>query len=142
MARSIGEEFLILSFEFLVGRKPEGTPARLAAEKLLSDVHDRPTAIFAASDVMALELIGVARSRNLRIPQDLSVIGFDDNPINVYSPVKLSTVLQPLAEMGRLGLEHLSQIAAGQMKVPVKITLATRFIERDSVREISPKEQR
>ena|SRR3989338_1910610 len=115
------------------------TPARKSAEKLLR-LKNRPTAVFAASDVMALELLDEAKKQSVRVPDELSVIGFDDNPLNVYSPVKLSTVLQPLAEMGRLGLEHLSQISLGQMKVPVKITLATKFIERESVREISPKE--
>ena len=115
------------------------TPARKSAEKLLR-LKNRPTAVFAASDVMALELLDEAKKQNVGVPDELSVIGFDDNPLNVYSPVKLSTVLQPLAEMGRLGLEHLSQISLGQMKVPVKITLATKFIERESVREISPKE--
>ena len=55
------------------------TPARNAAQKLLS-MKNRPTAIFAASDVMAMELIDVATSLNIRVPEELSVVGFDDNP--------------------------------------------------------------
>ncbi len=107
------------------------TPAREAAMKLLG-LKDRPTAIFAASDVMALELIDVAKKSKIRIPEDLSVIGFDDNPINIYSPVKLTTVNQPISEMGRLALENLNQISQGLARLPVKIMLDTKLIKRDS----------
>ncbi|OGX06977.1 MAG: hypothetical protein A2Z88_04205 [Omnitrophica WOR_2 bacterium GWA2_47_8] len=111
------------------------TPARDAAKKILK-LKDRPTAIFAASDVMALEVIDVAKSLNLKVPQDVSVIGFDDNPINSASSVKLTTVAQPLAEMGRVGVETLHQISLGKAKLPAKTILETRFIKRDSVKEI------
>lgn len=108
------------------------TPARAAAQKLLK-AKNRPTAVFAASDVMALELIDVARSLNLRVPQDVSVVGFDDNPLNATSSVKLSTVSQPLVEMGRLGAEHLSRIRQGKERLPLKIVLPTHLIKRASV---------
>ncbi|MDP2939043.1 MAG: substrate-binding domain-containing protein [Candidatus Omnitrophota bacterium] len=107
------------------------TPAREAAMKLLG-LKDRPTAIFAASDVMALELMDVAKKSKINIPEDLSVIGFDDNPINIYSPVKLTTVSQPISEMGRLALENLNQISQGKARIPVKIMLETKLIKRDS----------
>ena len=109
------------------------TPARVSAEKLLK-LKNRPTAIFAASDVMALEVIDEAKKQGMRVPEDLSVIGFDDNPLNIYSPVKLSTVLQPIVEMGRLGLEHICQISSSLGRPPVKMLLETKFIGRDSVK--------
>ncbi len=112
------------------------TPARKSAEKLLN-LADRPTAIFAASDVMALELIDVARSFNIRIPEDLSIIGFDNNPISFNNSIKLTTVNQPLVEMGRLGVENLYQITHGQARLPVKILLATEFIERNSTEQLN-----
>ncbi len=111
------------------------TPARLAAEKLLK-LKERPTAIFAASDVMALEAIDAAKKMNLRVPEDLSVIGFDDNPLSATSPVGLTTVAQPLVEMGRVGAENLFQIIQGKAKLPVKIVLPTRLIKRESVAKI------
>ncbi|MBI5416131.1 MAG: substrate-binding domain-containing protein [Candidatus Omnitrophica bacterium] len=114
------------------------TPARLAAQKLLK-AKNRPTAVFAASDVMALELIDVARSLKLRVPQDLSVVGFDDNPLINSSSVKLSTVSQPLVEMGRLGAEHLSRISQGKEKLPLKIILPTYLIKRESVAKATTK---
>lgn len=107
------------------------TPARLAAQKLLK-VKDRPTAIFAASDVMALEVIDVARQLNILVPDELAVVGFDDNPFNTTSPVPLTTVSQPLAEMGRLGAENLSQISRGKAKLPLKIVLPTKLMKRAS----------
>ncbi len=107
------------------------TPARLAAQKLLK-AKDRPTAIFAASDVMALEVIDVARQLNISVPGELAVVGFDDNPFNATSPVKLTTVSQPLVEMGRLGAENLSLISRGKAKLPLKIVLPTKLLKRAS----------
>jgi len=103
--------------------------ARLAAMNLLK-LKNPPTAIFAASDIMALEVIDVAKSYNLLIPKELSVVGFDDNPINVYSPIGLTTVSQPLMEMGRIAVEKLDQIVLGKLKTPVKVFLGTKLIKR------------
>ena len=107
------------------------TPARLAAQKLLK-LKNRPTAVFAASDVMALELIDVARSMNIKVPDELSVVGFDDNPFNSTSTIPLTTVSQPLLDMGRTGAENLSLISQGKVKLPVKIVLPTKLIKRVS----------
>ena len=115
------------------------TPAREAAHKLLK-LKSRPTAIFAASDVMALELMDVARSYKLRVPQDISVVGFDDNPLNVNSSVRLTTVAQPLVEMGRVGTEELNQISLGKAKLPVKIMLPAKLVVRQSTSRCEFKE--
>ncbi len=107
------------------------TPARVAAQKLLK-LKNRPTAIFAASDVMALEVMDIAKANNIKIPEELSVVGFDDNPLNINSPVRLSTVFQPLIEMGRLGTERLRDVSLGQAQLPVKMVLSAKLIERKS----------
>jgi len=111
------------------------TPARNAAKKLLN-LKNRPTAVFAASDVMALELMDVAKNMGLRVPEDLSVIGFDNNPLASSSPVSLTTVFQPLTEMGRLGAENLSRISLGKAALPVKLTLPTKLIKRKSITQV------
>ena len=111
------------------------TPARKAAEKLLT-LKDRPTAIFAASDVMALEVIDEAKKQNIKIPDQLSIAGFDNNPICAWSSIALSTVAQPLVEMGRLALEHLNEIVTKKSRIPVKVLLTTQFIERTSTRAV------
>ena len=107
------------------------TPARSAAEKLLH-LHQRPTAIFAASDVMALETIDLAKKEGLSIPDDLSIVGFDDNPVAMYSPIGLTTVRQPIVEMGQLGLETLDQITQGKALLPVKTVLPAKLVLRQS----------
>ncbi|MDD3374825.1 MAG: substrate-binding domain-containing protein [Candidatus Omnitrophica bacterium] len=111
------------------------TPSRKSAQELF-DATNRPTAIFACSDVMALEVMYEAKTRGLRVPQEVSIVGFDDNPVNIHSTVKLSTVAQPLKEMGRLGLEKLNQICEGQIGVPIQILLPTKFIERETVTQL------
>jgi LacI family transcriptional regulator len=111
------------------------TPARLAAQKLLK-LKKRPTAVFVASDVMALELMDVAKSMGISVPKDLSIVGFDNNPFGLSSSIPLATVSQPLVEMGRLGAENLFQISRGKLKLPVKKTLPTKFIKRQSISEI------
>lgn len=107
------------------------SPARQAAEKLLN-LEKRPTAIFAASDVMALEVMDVAKNQHISVPKNLSVIGFDDNPLIHNSAVGLTTVNQPLVEMGRLGIENLHQVTIGKAKLPVKILLSTQLVKRQS----------
>lgn len=126
-----------LSEEYLTTGDFLRTPARKSAQKLLQ-LKNRPSAIFAASDVMALELMDESKTQKVRIPDDLSVVGFDDNPINSYSPVKLTTVAQPLSEMGRLGVENLNQIIQGLARLPIKVLLQTKFIERESIKALPP----
>ncbi|MCK5081446.1 MAG: substrate-binding domain-containing protein, partial [Candidatus Omnitrophica bacterium] len=112
------------------------TPARIAARKLLR-LKNRPTAIFAASDVMALEVMDAVRALGIRVPEELSVVGFDNNPLSTTGLVKLTTVSQPLVEMGRLGAESLYQISRGKMKLPLKVVLPTKLIKRQSVSTVA-----
>jgi LacI family transcriptional regulator len=108
------------------------TPARQAAEELFK-LKKRPTAIFAASDVMAMEAMDVARLKKISIPSELAICGFDDNPLRANSSIPLATVSQPLVEMGRLGLEMLYQISHGQAKLPVKEMLLAKLIKAESM---------
>ncbi len=112
------------------------TPARKAAQELVA-LKDRPTAIFAASDVMALEAMDVLKSKKINVPSGISICGFDDNPLKAHSPVPLATVSQPLVEMGRLGLELLYQISHGKAKLPVKETLSAKLIKAESMCKVS-----
>jgi DNA-binding LacI/PurR family transcriptional regulator len=85
--------------------------ARGIAAELLS-LPDRPTAVFAASDTQAFGTLEAARALGIRVPEDLSVIGFDD--IEVASYVGLTTVRQPLFESGRRGAELLLRALSGR----------------------------
>jgi DNA-binding LacI/PurR family transcriptional regulator len=112
-----------------------GLPSARAATEALLGLKERPTAIFVASDDMALEAISVALSKGVRVPEELSVIGFDDNPIAATSRIPLTTVRQPLADMGRRGLELLFQHVKRKKQSPTKLLMPTELIERESCRQ-------
>lgn len=113
--------------------------ARQAAEAMLG-LSERPTAVFVASDSMALEVMSVANEKGLKIPQDLSVVGFDDNPSGLYGPVALTTVRQPLVKMAQDSVKELSIIMnLGVKKAPVKkVYLPTELVVRESCQHVSP----
>ncbi|MBF0123609.1 MAG: substrate-binding domain-containing protein [Candidatus Omnitrophica bacterium] len=104
------------------------TPARSAAQSLLKE-KDRPTAIFAASDVMAFEIIDVAKTLGISVPGDLSVVGFDNNLDAGENGLKLVTFEQPIVDMARLGIESLYQMSLGLAKLPVKMLLEAKLVK-------------
>lgn len=108
--------------------------AREPAKKLLQH-EDRPTAIFAASDEMAVTTIEVALEQGLRVPEDVSIVGFDDSPIASFARVPLTTVWQPLSRVGELSVEILASQIDGKQHHPVKRLLGTRIVERQSCRQ-------
>jgi DNA-binding LacI/PurR family transcriptional regulator len=89
-------------------------------------------AVFAASDQMATGALQVLRAAGRRIPEDVAVVGFDDSPIAETADPPLTSVRQPIEEMGaemvRLLLEHTAHPGAA----PRKVILATRLVERRS----------
>lgn len=102
-----------------------------AAEQLLS-LDEPPTGVFAFNDNSAIGLLNVARRRGLRVPEDISVVGFDDTfQATIVTPV-LTTVRQPLAELGRLGVSLLMRLIEGQRLDALRIELATTLVVRDS----------
>ena len=111
-----------------------GVSAKVLAKRLLTH-RDRPTAIFAASDEMAVMTIETALELGLRVPEDLSVIGFDDSPIAAFAKVPLTTIWQPLSKVGELSVEILHDILRGRVRRPVKKLLGTRLVERQSCRQ-------
>ncbi|HZQ89025.1 MAG TPA: LacI family DNA-binding transcriptional regulator [Gaiellaceae bacterium] len=103
--------------------------ARGIAAELLS-LPERPTAIFAASDTQAFGTLEAARALGIRVPEELSVIGFDD--IDVASYVGLTTVRQPLFESGRRGAELLLRALSGRTVEPRTELLPLELIVRSS----------
>lgn len=82
-------------------------PSGIAAGETLLGLAEPPTAIFATNDDMALGVLQLARQRGLRVPQDLSVVGFDDTPASLTAWPPLTTVRQPLAQMGAAVIDAL-----------------------------------
>ena len=98
----------------------------------LLNLPEPPTAIFAGSDQQAFGLYEAARQRGLLIPQDLSVVGFDDLPVARWVSPPLTTVRQPLAEMGRAAAQMLGDLIDGVPLRSTRVELATELIVRES----------
>lgn len=103
---------------------------RLGGELL--DQPNRPTAVFAGNDLQALGLISAAASRGIRIPEELSVVGFDDIALAQLSSPALTTVRQPLGQMAGMAVSLLAEQIKGHANGPQALELATELIERDS----------
>jgi LacI family transcriptional regulator len=104
----------------------------IAGGAALLDLPDPPTAVFAGSDETALGVIEAARVRGLRIPEDLSVVGFDDTPVARLAAPPLTTVRQPLREMGAVAVRTALRLAAGERVDSHHVELATELVVRQS----------
>jgi LacI family transcriptional regulator len=102
-----------------------------AARDLL-DLPDRPTALVAFNDKAAIGAMRAAHERGLRVPHDLSIAGFDDSELSRYTFPTLTTVRQPLAEMGRIAVSLLMRLLERQTVDTLHIELATQLVVRDS----------
>ena len=91
-----------------------------------------PTAVFAASDETALGVYEAARRQGLRVPEDLSVVGFDDLPLAGWASPPLTTVRQPLSEMGMLAVRTVLRLLNGERLESEKVELATDVVPRES----------
>jgi LacI family transcriptional regulator len=105
--------------------------SEVPARQLLS-LSDRPTAIFAANDLSAIQTMHVARSLGLSIPGDVSVIGFDNIPESALTAPPLTTIDQSIQEMGRRAVELLIDLIEGNAEPPGQVTLPTRLVVRQS----------
>jgi LacI family transcriptional regulator len=93
---------------------------------------DPPTAIFAGSDTIALGVIEAARSISLAVPDNLSVVGFDDTRLAMWSSPQLTTIQQPLEAMGRRALRVILQLRDGEELDSPHVQLSTSLVVRDS----------
>jgi len=104
---------------------------RSAARELLA-WGERPTAIFAFNDQLAIGAMQAAADVGLSVPDDLSVVGFDDTAEAQIVTPRLTTVHQPLAEIGRMGVSLLSRLLDGQRVEALHVELETTLVVRDS----------
>jgi LacI family transcriptional regulator len=109
------------------------TQARaIEAARTLLMLPKRPTAIFASNDVSAFGVLQVAREKGVNVPEQLSVVGFDDIPHAAESRPPLTTVRQPLEEMGRLAARMLLAAMHASEPLTERIELPTQLVVRDS----------
>ncbi len=105
----------------------------LACAESLLDLPNRPTAVFASNDDMAASVLTAAYRRNIHVPRDLSVVGFDDNQIaSIISP-QLTTVYQPISELAHKAVDLLSDAFSSIKHDRQAVMLDHRIMKRESV---------
>jgi LacI family transcriptional regulator len=97
---------------------------------------DRPTAVFAANDISAIATVGAARELGLSVPDDLSVVGFDNVPESALCSPPLTTVDQPIREMGHRAISMLIALINGDEVERTHVTLDTGLVVRSSTRAL------
>jgi LacI family xylobiose transport system transcriptional regulator len=98
----------------------------------LLGLPDPPTAIFAGNDLQALGVYQAAREARLHIPEDLSVVGFDDLPVAAWVGPPLTTIRQPLVQMAAAAAGLALELARGEQPAQTRVELATELIVRES----------
>ncbi len=104
---------------------------KVSMEKMLA-LQDPPTAVFCSNDYMALGAMKGARECGLSLPQDMSIVGFDDIQIASYVVPRLTTIHQPAYEMGKLGAKLLFSLMEEKTGKPVQKMLASSLVVRGS----------
>ena len=94
------------------------------------------TAIFAGNDMMAIGALKELRTEHIRVPQDISIVGYDDIPVSEMLEVPLTTVRQPMAEMGATAAKNLIGILREPKKTMEKKIFSPKLIVRKSVRTL------
>jgi LacI family transcriptional regulator len=116
----------------LVGRGDFQPETAVPLAHALLDLPERPTAIFAASDGMALKVLDVARARGLSVPEDLSIVGFDNVPEAALAQPALTTVDQSMFQLGYEAARLLTSLVTGASNGRDQVLLPVRLVVRGS----------
>ncbi|MBP2702527.1 LacI family DNA-binding transcriptional regulator [Microbispora sp. RL4-1S] len=116
----------------LIGRGDFNPESAVPLARALLGREDRPTAIFAASDGMALKVLEVAAELGLNVPDDLSVVGFDNIPEAALAEPGLTTVDQSMYRLGYEAARMLKGLVTGEWEESRRIVLPTRLVVRGS----------
>jgi LacI family repressor for deo operon, udp, cdd, tsx, nupC, and nupG len=117
----------ILSYQF-------GFETGRQAVEDFTKLEIKPTAVIAASDDMAISFVSGIQARGVRIPKDLSVVSFDGSPVCEYCHPPLSTIEQPVTEMGQAAVSTLLRLMEGaEEEEPLLQVISSRFIRRQSI---------
>ncbi|SEI57383.1 transcriptional regulator, LacI family [Dyadobacter koreensis] len=102
--------------------------------KYLLDLENRPDAIFAVNDSAAIEIMLMALEKGIKIPDQLGVVGFSDNPESAYIGPGLTTIRQPTAEIGKTTAKWILQLVESEeeVKLPNETVLKTELVVRGS----------
>jgi LacI family transcriptional regulator len=112
------------------GEPATKTGVRAGGELL--DLRPRPSAVACFNDKVAVGVMEAAAARGVRVPEDLSVVGFDDIDVSRATTPRLTTVRQPLQEMGRTAVTMLTRQLDGHAHEALSMELETRLVVRES----------
>ncbi len=130
--KALEDNSISLSEKYILKGDYSRNSARLACEKIIK-LDKRPTGIFVSSDDMAMEVISALAEKGIKTPRDISIVGFDDDPIGLFGQIRLTTVHQPLTEMCEKGLEVLLYIISGKPVAVKHLPFKPQLVIRDSV---------
>ena len=104
----------------------------------LKNSDELPTAIFAANDLMAIGALKAFAKLKVRVPEEVSIIGFDNIPFSDCTYPPLTTIAQPTYLMGQMAVETLLKVI-DKKKIKKSVEFKTELVERDSVRRLKTK---
>lgn len=133
---ALGRNGIPLNKDYIV---PVGTTMDSAYQSMLKYLSGKPilpTAFFADNDMIALGAMKAFMDMGIRVPEDVSIVGFDDLSYSSIASTPLTTLRVPKQEMGRMAVKRLLDIINGNKGAFIKIQVCTEFIERNSVRQI------
>jgi len=107
-----------------------------AAMKDLLKLKERPTAVFAAGDKIAIGAINAVKEAGLNVPDDISIMGFDDIEISRYITPRLTTIRQNCDEIGKTAVDLLVEQINQKTKLKISKIISVKLMERDSCRKI------
>lgn len=130
--KALRESNILLDDKYVFKADYSRNSARKSSEAIIK-MHQRPTAIFVASDDMAMETVSVLAEKGIKVPAGISIIGFDDDPVGLFGSVRLTTVKQPLIEMCEKALEILLYLIVNKPMAVECMALKPELVIRDSV---------
>lgn len=129
--RALLQHRLPIDPDLIVETESFTTGGYVAMQRLLA-LPQPPDAVFAASDSLAISAMAAIRAVGLRVPEDIAVVGFDDQPSAVLADPPLTTVRQPIADLGKRTVELLLGLIEGEIEGPQHILLPTSLVVRAS----------
>ncbi|MEM1505132.1 LacI family DNA-binding transcriptional regulator [Domibacillus sp. 8LH] len=133
--QALSEVDVMVEEPYVIDTRSDILEAKKAAQKLLR-LPKKPTAVFAATDLIAIVLINEARGAGVRVPEDMSVIGFDNTIYAEIADPGLTTIAQPITDLAHYSFDQLLQLIKQPDQIGHRIMLAPSLIERGSVRKI------
>lgn len=108
-----------------------------ATKKFIEEHTDLPTALFASNDALAIGALKALQEKGIKVPEEISIIGFNDVSVAKYVSPSLSTIRVYTEWMGELAVATVLEIGQNNSPIPRKITLATELVIRDSTKALS-----